>query len=240
MSDADTQAYAARQLLAGSFHGMLSTHSLDCAGYPFGSVVPYVLDQDGLPLLLLSHLSQHTKNLETDGRCGLTLVEPGEGDVQQRGRLSTIGDVTPAGPDADAERYFRYFPHARMYREQLGFRFYRFRPRRCHWNGGFATARWLGTERILRANPLSPDAQRRIIEHMNDDHADALRGYLARGDGTGAEQEVVMVGIDAEGIDLRVSEYLRRIPLSRPIASPQQAREVLVEMASSRNAAPGS
>jgi heme iron utilization protein len=119
MKSSDEQAHAARQVLAGTFQGVLSTHSLEQAGYPFGSVVPYVLDRDGLPLLLLSHLSQHTKNLDADGRCGLTVVEMGDGDVQERGRLSAVGDVTPSGLDADFECYFRYFPHARMYFEQL-------------------------------------------------------------------------------------------------------------------------
>ncbi len=82
---------------------MLSTHSLEQAGYPFGSVVPYVLDQDGLPLLLLSQLSQHTNSLDADGRCGLAVVEVGDGDLQERDRLSTVGDVTPSHPDADVQ-----------------------------------------------------------------------------------------------------------------------------------------
>jgi len=231
MTQADEQAEVARQVLAGTFHGVLSTHSLELAGYPFGSVVPYVLDQEGLPLLLLSPLSQHTKNLNADSRCGLTVVEEGEGDVQQRGRLSAVGKVTPSGADADTERYFRAFPHAQPYLEQLDFHFYRFTPLRFHWNGGFATARWFGTDRMLRANPLSPESQRRIIEHMNQDHRDALRGYLRVIDGTEDEHDVVMVGIDAEGIDVRVADRLRRISLSRPIGSPAEAREVLVEMA---------
>ncbi|MEA1053026.1 DUF2470 domain-containing protein [Lamprobacter modestohalophilus] len=231
MTDHDQQAAAARQVLAGSFHGVLSTHSLELAGYPFGSVVPYVLDQEGLPLLLLSPLSQHTKNLEADSRCGLTVVEEGEGDVQQRGRLSAVGKVTPCGADADGERYFCAFPHSRLYVEQLDFRFYRFTPLRFHWNGGFATARWFGNDRILRANPLSPEAQRRIIAHMNQDHRDTLRGYLRTIDATAGEEEVAMIGIDAEGIDVRVADRLRRIPLLRPIGSPVEAREVLVEMA---------
>lgn len=234
MTDADEQASAARQVFAGSFHGVLSTHSLELVGYPFGSLVPYVLDQDGLPLLLLSHLSQHTKNLEADSRCGLILVEEREGDVQQRGRLSALGDVRPSNPSVGVERYFDYFPHARMYAEQLGFRFYRFTPRRFHWNGGFASARWFGNDRILRVNPLSPESQRRIVDHMNQDHADALRAYLIAADGAASESDVVMIGIDGEGFDLRVADRLRRIPLLRPIASSAEARAVLVEMAGQR------
>jgi heme iron utilization protein len=227
VKNGDDQAYAARQVLAGAFHAVLSTHSLEQGGYPFGSVVPYVLDQDGLPLLLLSHLAQHTKNLDADGRCGLTVVEAGAGDVQQRGRLSAVGDVTPLGPGADSGRYFRYFPHARMYFEQLGFCFYRFTPLRFHWNGGFATARWLGTDRIVRANPLSREEQARIVARMNESHAVLLRRYLTATDGINPTDDVSMLGIDAEGIDLRVAVELRRIPLTRTIGSEAEAQTVL-------------
>jgi len=235
MKSGDDQVHAARQVLAGTFHGVLSTHSLKQAGYPFGSVVPYVLDQDGLPLLLLSHLAQHTKNLDADGRCGLTVVESGVGDVQERGRLSAVGDVTSSGPDADSERYFRYFPHARMYFEQLRFSFYRFTPFRFHWNGGFATARWLGSDRIVRANPLSHEEQARIVAHMNQNHADALRAYVTATDAINDTDGVSMLGIDAEGIDLRVADELRRIPLTRTIGSDAEALGVLGEMAADRN-----
>jgi len=239
MKTGDEQAFAARQVLAGTFHGVLSTHSLEHAGYPFGSVVPYVLDQEGLPLLLLSHLSQHTKNLDADRRCGLTVTEPGAGDVQERGRLSAVGDVTPCGPEADAERYFRYFPQTRMYFEQLGFRFYRFAPLRFHWNGGFATARWFGTGRIVRANPLSREEQARIVDHMNRDHSDALRRYATISNAIGDKNDVTMLGIDAEGIDLKVKDGLMRILLSRSIESIAEAREVLVEMAADRKGSSG-
>ncbi len=85
----------ARRLWAGAFRGALSTHSVSHPGYPFGSVVPYCLDREGLPLLLLSHLVQHSKNLAADSRCGLLLTESGAEDVQQQARLSVIADCKP-------------------------------------------------------------------------------------------------------------------------------------------------
>ena len=232
MKSGDDQAYAARQVLAGTFHAVLSTHSMEQGGYPFGSVVPYVLDQDGLPLLLLSHLAQHTKNLDADGHCGLTVIEAGAGDVQERGRLSAVGDAAPSGPVADSERYFRYFPHAQMYFEQLGFRFYRFTPLRFHWNGGFATARWLGIERIVRANPLSREEQARIITRMNESYVDPLRRYVTATNGINPTDDVSMLGIDAEGIDLRVADELRRVPLTRTIGSEAETQTVLDQVLS--------
>jgi putative heme iron utilization protein len=230
MQNSNLQAYLARQLLAGAFQGVLSTHSLEHAGYPFGSVVPYVLDQNGLPLLLLSHLSQHTKNVDADPRCGLTLLDHGTGDVQERSRLSALGDLAMLAQTPDAGRYFAYFPQSETYFRQLGFRFYRFEPKRFHWNGGFATARWFSVDRIVRANPLNREVQARIVAHMNQDHADALRHYLADREPPAPAADAVMVGIDAEGIDLRVHDRLHRIPLTREIRSADEAREVLVEM----------
>ena len=231
MQQGDEQARLARQLLAGSFHGVLSTHSLEHEGYPFGSVVPYVLDPEGCPLMLLSHLSQHTANLDADGRCGLTVMESGSGDVQTRSRLSALGDVARTDQPPGMQRYFEYFPQTRVYHEQLGFRFYSFRAKRFHWNGGFATARWFAAGRIIRANPLGPDVERKILTHMNQDHVDSLHHYLGQLGKRFPDSPVVMVGIDAEGIDLRVADKLHRLKLPREINTAEEARSVLIEMA---------
>ncbi|MFM1891417.1 MAG: hypothetical protein RLZ44_494 [Pseudomonadota bacterium] len=229
------QSRAARQLLSGAFHGVLSTHSLEHPGYPFGSVGPYALDQAGMPVFLLSHLSQHTRNLEHDPRCGLTLLQGGAGDVQQRGRLSAIGDVEAADPAKVAARFLRYYPQARLYLEELGFRFFRFRPLRFHWNGGFATARWFGANRVLRANPFTAEQETALLEHMNRDHADAVHSYLAAaGVAPLPGEAVIMSGIDAEGIDLRQADRLYRVPLTSEVGDLLQAREVLTAMARGR------
>ena len=219
--------------MLGAFHGVLSTQSLEHTGYPFGSVVPYAIGQDGLPLLLLSHLSQHTKNIEADPRCGLTVMQAGDGDVQQLARLSAVGDVRAIEAGPAEGRYFDYFPQTRPYFEQLGFRFYRFEPRRFHWNGGFATARWFSVDRLVRENPITLERQREIAAHMNADHRDALGHYLDHhlghpGDTGG---EVALLGIDEDGMDLRQGARIVRVPLSRRIASAEEVRDVLVEMA---------
>lgn len=233
MSSGDEQAGHARRLYAGTFHGVLSTQSLELPGYPFGSLVPYVLDREGLPLLLLSHLSQHTRNLDADPHCALTLIETAEGDVQQHARLCAVGDVLPVHEPVDAARYFAYFPQTREYHEALGFRFYRMQPLRFHWNGGFATARWFGGDRIVRRNPFDADTEARIIGHMNADHGDALVAYLTAGRPLVPGETVMMVGIDSEGIDLQHAGKVCRVPLPRTIGSAAEAREVLVDMARS-------
>lgn len=120
-----------------------------------------------------------------------------------------------------------------MYYDQLGFRFYRFRPARFHWNGGFATARWFGAERLLRASPFSADEEHATVEHMNRDHSGTLRKYLGLRAGLSEADAVEMAGLDGEGIDLRVADRLYRVRLPREIRSPHEAREILEKMAAS-------
>ena len=158
-------------------------------------------------------------------------MEPGSGDVQTRSRLSALGDVAPTDQPPGMERYFEYFPQTRFYHEQLGFRFYSFRAKRFHWNGGFATARWFAPGRIIRANPLVPDVERKILTHMNQDHGDSLLHYLGRLGKPVPDSPVIMVGMDAEGIDLRVADELHRLELPREINTAEEARSVLIEMA---------
>jgi len=205
---------SARNLWCGAYQGLLSTHSAAHPGYPFGSVVPYCLDREGLPLLLLSHLAQHSKNLAVDSRCGLLLSESGAGDVQQQVRLSVVADCESLdGRPAAAERYFRRFPHTRPYFEQLNFRFFRLRPRALHLNAGFASARWLGPERAMSANPFDPETENRLISEIAT-HQPELRRLFA----DASEKDAIAVaGIDAHGMDLRQGERLRRIAFPRQL-----------------------
>ena len=56
----------ARELLLKEYRGALSTLSKAMPGFPFGSVVPYCLDEQGRPLILISRIAQHTHNLQKD------------------------------------------------------------------------------------------------------------------------------------------------------------------------------
>lgn len=85
----------ARELLSGCFQGILATHSIECAGYPIGSLLPYSLDRDGWPLILVSHLAKHTRNLSADQHCSLTIVEHSRAETQTLTRLSCLADAAP-------------------------------------------------------------------------------------------------------------------------------------------------
>lgn len=206
----DARFEDARQLWAGRFQAVLSTQSLAEPGYPVGSVVPYCLDRQGRALLLLSHLAQHTKNLEADARCGLCVFDATQADVQQGLRLSCPADAEPVdGADVDSlRRWLRYFPATRPYLEQLNFRLYRITPRRFHYNGGFATARWLGIERIVRPSSLDEGEEIRLLAAL----ADLPDQLQARAGPPGTPPR--LAGIDPWGLDLALGERLHRLPLT--------------------------
>lgn len=206
--DADQGLPGARQLWAGRFQAVLSTQSLAEPGYPFGSLVPYCLDRAGRPILLLSHLAQHSRNLAADPRCALTLGAPTDGDLQQADRLTALGNCRPLrDSDGDvATRYLRYFPQGEMYFRELNFRFHRFEPRRFYFNGGFGTARWLGVERLLVPSPWSRSEEEEALQTLARHQGVPSRPLLP----SDANNEPIPVGIDPWGLDLRQGERLTR------------------------------
>jgi len=196
---------------------LLSTHSSAHPGYPFGSVAPFCLDREGLPLLLLSHLAQHSKNLAENPHCGLLVGDDGGDDPQQQARLSAMADCEPLAADDDdgVERYFRYFPHTRPYFEQLNFRFFRLRPKALHLNAGFAAARWVGFDRIDTGR-LPRDAEAMLIERLNGRPDSFAKLSIA----TTAESTVA--GIDCYGVDRQSEKGPFRTEFSTPFESPDQ------------------
>ncbi len=120
---------AARQLLLQESFGVLSTISVDVPGYPFGSVTPYCVDRDCQPIVYISTIAQHTRNIIANPKVSLTVVEANSDsdDVQARGRLTLLADARPVDP-ANTEirdRYLRYFPSAVQYDGTHDFGFYR-------------------------------------------------------------------------------------------------------------------
>ena len=86
---------SAFQVMQSHFFGVLSTQSQAHEGYPFGSVVPYCLDETGTPLILISALAQHTKNIQAHNKVSLTLLENGPANIQQAERLTLLAMPKP-------------------------------------------------------------------------------------------------------------------------------------------------
>jgi heme iron utilization protein len=126
--------------------GILSTTSVAVPGYPFGSVVPYVTTADGVPVIYISDIAQHTKNLRADPRTCLTVVEPDTDDSQANARISLLGDgavLEGDARDAVSELYFARFPMSRRFANTHGFSFWGLQPKRIRFIGGFGKIHWI-------------------------------------------------------------------------------------------------
>jgi heme iron utilization protein len=225
------EALTARRLLNHQNVGVLSTHSVDVQGYPFGSIAPFMLNYDGEPTMLISDIAQHTRNIKRNNKVSLTIFDSRAIDPQASGRLTWIGDAELIDP-SDTEirqRYLRYFPAAESYFETHDFSLYRIGLRRARFIGGFGQIYWIEPEAMLVRNPFRA-TERGIIEHMNQDHREALLHYCKVLAGTKAAT-VTMIGIDSEGFDMLVDERKLRIDFDTPISTLEEARATLVRLA---------
>jgi len=234
MSASAAASAEAQTLIAASYDGVLSTLSLEVAGYPFGSVVPFCLDQHGRPLILIASIAQHTKNIAADPRVSLLVFERSEPDLQAAGRVTILADATRLASSERnlATRYYRYFPQATDYDLTHDFSFHALVPRRVRYIGGFGRIHWFEPGVVVRANPFDSTQEEGIVRHMNDDHAGALVHYCRRAGIVVQEGEApVMAGCDGEGMHLRIGQRIARIAFDAPVADLGAVRKTLVAMA---------
>jgi putative heme iron utilization protein len=220
----------ARRWLRAHRHGLLSTHSLALAGYPFGSVVPYVLDHDACPVLLISRLAEHTKNLASDARASLLIHDAG-GDVQAQARVTLMGrSERVAEPQTIAPRYERYFPATRGYRTALDFEFWRIVPVTLRAIAGFAKAHWVSREAYAPPPHTLAECEADILDHMNAVHAHTLLDYC-RMQGLANVAAAAMIGIDCDGFDLNADGKIVRCEFEASVYSEEAVRTALVALA---------
>lgn len=234
MSEKQIAADEARGLLTDAYDGVLSTISVEVEGYPFGSVTPYCLDRSGRPLILIASIAQHTKNIRANPKVSLIVLDRSVPDLQAFGRVTVLADAEAVGRDErDAiERYYAFFPDARDYHLTHDFHFYRLLPVRVRYIGGFGRIYWLEPALMLRDNVFAADAEHGILEHMNADHGDAMRKYLAQaGVVLAPDEQPVMVGCDAEGMHIRVGAKVIRIRFPAPVTDSMSLRQTLIAMA---------
>jgi putative heme iron utilization protein len=226
----------ARGFVRGQHSGVLSTLSQRIEGYPFGSVAPFVLDHTGYPVILISTLAEHTKNIDADARVSL-IVQPYSPDMQIAGRVTLLGraqrltDKTELGP-----RYLRFHPQAESYFAMHDFNFYRIEPVRIRYIGGFGKIHWVEPENYLLPESALAAQESDILNHMNTDHVDNLRAYCRHVHGI-ETATAEMIGIDPDGFDVRSDLSVLRFAFESRVADAQQARQALVALANASKVA---
>lgn len=233
-----THAERARTLVHATKVGSLATVSVDPAGYPFGSVVSYALDDAGNPLLLLSDLAEHTRNLKADPRASLMATEDDRpGDVLALGRVTLVGDLAVAtGNERDSVRgrYLEAHPNV-VYADFEDFNFYRLTVSSIRYVGGFGHMSWVPADDYAACGPDPLRAhQDDILEHMNSDHSEALVAYAKTfgelPEATGAR----MLTCDRYGFDILVEspagKNAVRIPFGAQTDSPEAVRAAMIRL----------
>ena len=224
-------ARAARQFLRRQRHGVLSTLSEKLDGYPFGSIVPLVLDHAGRPTLLISRLAEHTRNIDADSRVSL-LVHEESSDVQAAARLTLVGDAAQASSDLPAleARYLRYVPQAGRLLQMGDFSFYRIEPVALRFVGGFGDMQWISAASYVPLANTMAEREADILTHMNADHPAMLRDCARHFSGIEAAT-IAMTGVDCDGFDVRADGALLRFKFTNPVVNAHEVRAALIAMA---------
>ena len=172
----------------------LATQSAQLPGYPYATVVPNVLDECHRPLLLVSALAEHTKNLLADHRVSLSLLESGTANVQTAARITLLGDAEPFDPaELLTARYLRYLPDAAQYLE-LDFMFFRVNPKRVRFIAGVGKMGWLEAAQWAAVPSLSLAREGALVE------------IAQRAAPTG----IRILGVDCYGIDYEADGFRDR------------------------------
>lgn len=222
----------AQQFLFGAQKGVLSTHSVKFEGYPFGSVTPYVLNHQGMPVILISSIAEHTKNIIQNANISL-MVFNNEDDLQANARLTLLAKAEQTDKDNALmrARYLRYMPQAESYFSAHDFSFYTLHITHGRYIAGFGKMGWIqGDDFKIPTNPLFTE-EPAILDHMNQDHGENLIAYCQHYYQVEAQQ-VEMVGIDSLGFDVRTdTAQILRFNFEQAISNAQEARAALVAMA---------
>jgi putative heme iron utilization protein len=225
----------ARALLRRSRQGALAT-LMPGSGDPYCSLVNVASHSNGSPILLISRLALHTRNILADPRVSLMLDERGEDDPLEGARIMLAGRAEQVG-DADEailrRRYLNAHPAAEAFVNFKDFSFFRIEPAGAHLVAGFGRIVDLKPEQFLTdvsdAGALL-EAEQGAIEHMNADHREAMNLYATRL--LGAEQaDWRCTGCDPDGMDMQAGTQTLRLEFPRRIVTPAALRKVLKELA---------
>jgi putative heme iron utilization protein len=202
-------------------------------GAPYVSLAMVALDHDATPLLYLSDLADHTRNLKADPRVSLLFDGTLESAIPLAGERATLqGRAEPTGDPRLLARYTARHPDTAGYTGFRDFNLYRVEIERAHLVAGFGRIHWIAGEAVRpgsgAAGPLLAQ-EREVVAHMNAEHADAIQLYAARLLGR-AGSGWVMTGIDPDGCDLRRGSETGRLWFEKLAHDAESARVELVRL----------
>jgi putative heme iron utilization protein len=225
----------ARSLLRRSRQGALAT-LMAGSGDPYCSLVNVASHADASPILLISRLALHTKNILGDNRVSLMLDERATGDPLEGARIMLAGRAEEADPDQAGilrRRYLNAHPSAEAFIEFKDFSFFRIVPSNAHLVAGFGRIIDLKPNQFLTdisdaAGLL--EAEQGAVEHMNEDHREAMNLYATKLLGAGSA-DWICTGCDPDGLDMQAGAATLRLDFPERVTSGTELRKMLVRLA---------
>jgi putative heme iron utilization protein len=197
--------------------------------------MPYAADQHGRPAFFISSMAMHTQNLVQDPRASLLIAQPETGDDPLgAARMTIVGPATEVPAAEVRNLYLSRHENAKFWQDYTDFAYYRLEVEGVYFIGGFGVMGWISAEHYAtaRPDPLA-DVAAGIIQHMNADHAEALRLIAQHYVGEDPD-ESAMTAMDRLGFYLRLKSgdrvYGRRVTFPREVTSSDDAGGVLIEM----------
>jgi putative heme iron utilization protein len=199
---------SAIHLLHETAHAILASHSTQLPGYPYATAVPLVVDEQHRPLLLISALAEHTKNLLADGRSSLAVTELDQANIQNAVRMTLVGRFERCQPTpAVVARYLRFQPDAEQYL-QLDFMFFRMNIERARFIGGIGKMGWLHADDWNNPSVIAADQESQLLA--------AATALVAPG--------IRLLGLDPYGLDYAVGGHRKRRRFEQAMAADDLAR----------------
>jgi putative heme iron utilization protein len=225
----------AKSLLRRSRQGALAT-LMAADGDPYCSLVSVASAPDGAPILLISRLAVHTRNILADPRVSLMLDERAAGDPLEGARIMVAGRAKEAGGDERAMLRFRYLsahPSAEGFVDFKDFSFFRIQPSGAHLVAGFGRIVDLTPEQFLTVIDDAAElieAGQGAVEHMNKDHRETMNLYATKL--LGAESgDWRCIGCDPEGLDMQAGAAALRLDFPARVTTAGELRKTLVKLA---------
>ncbi|MFC7051932.1 HugZ family protein [Hansschlegelia quercus] len=222
---------SARGLLRSARRASLATRDSD-GGRPYVSLVGVASDEDGAPLMLVSNLARHTRNLSASPEASVLAADIGAGDPLAHPRVTLFGRTVEVDKEARRARWLARQPDSAMYFDFGDFRMQRLEPEGAHLVAGFGRIvdlDWAELRTETGGAEKLFEAEAGIVEHMNEDHADATRLYATKL--LGAEDgDWRFEGCDPLGCEIGLAGRALYLPFPEPVTNAGEVRKALVAL----------
>lgn len=210
--------YAPLSLLHRTATGTLATLTREPLAFPYPTLLPFAPDARHRPVVLVSRLAEHTRNLQHDPRAGFLVADAAHGDVLEGPRATLLGRFEPVddalAPDV-ARRYLRYHPNAARYLALGDFTFWVMRIERVRFIGGFGAMGWVDGTDLDALEPLPAGEEHALLSEYD--------AQPPRADG------LVLLGVDRYGADFSRNGLRVRREFDAPKCDNVSLRAALTE-----------